>query len=70
MPRTKIPSPHDDIFEMIGRGENLREASTAMQAMAHPLRLKIRCLVGQNERMVQEIVEAGGTFSGWDSYLP
>ncbi len=61
MPRTKIPSPHDDIFEMIGRGENLREASTAMQAMAHPLRLKILCLVGQNELMVQEIVEAVGT---------
>ena len=61
MPKNKIPSPHDDIFEMIGRGENLREASTALQAMAHPLRLKILCLVGQNELMVQEIVEAVGT---------
>lgn len=61
MARNTIPSPHDDIFEMIGRGENLREASTAMQAMAHPLRLKILCLVGQHELMVQEIVEAVGT---------
>ena len=56
-----MPAPHDDVFEMIGRGENLREASAALQAMAHPLRLKILCLVGQNELMVQEIVEAVGT---------
>ena len=61
MPRSKPPSPTDDIFELIGRGENLREASAAMQAMSHPLRLKILCLVGQNELMVQEIVEAVGT---------
>ena len=61
MPRNRIPAPHDDIFEMIGRGENLREASAALQAMAHPLRLKILCLVGQNELMVQEIIEAVGT---------
>lgn len=61
MPRAKPPTRQDDIFELIGRGENLREASAAMQAMSHPLRLKILCLVGQNELMVQEIVEAVGT---------
>ena len=61
MPRTKTSPARDDIFELIGRGENLREASAAMQAMSHPLRLKILCLVGQNELMVQEIVEAVGT---------
>ena len=61
MPRSTIPPPDEDIFELLGRGDNLREASTALQAMAHPLRLKILCLVGQGELMVQEIVEAVGT---------
>ena len=32
-----------------------------MHAMAHPLRMKILCLVGNNELMVQEIVEGVGT---------
>src|SRR5690242_9900589 len=50
-----------DIFELIERGENIREASAAMQAMAHPLRLKILCLVGSQELSVLEIVEAVGT---------
>lgn len=51
----------NDIFELIGRGENIREASAAMQAMAHPLRLKILCLIGNHEISVLEIVEAVGT---------
>src|ERR1051326_6810452 len=51
----------DDIFDLIGRSENIREASEAMQAMAHPLRLKILCLVGSQELSVLEIVEAVGT---------
>src|ERR1051326_5871904 len=50
-----------DIFELIERGDNIREASAAMQAMAHPLRLKILCLVGNQELSVLEIVEAVGT---------
>jgi DNA-binding transcriptional ArsR family regulator len=54
-------APADDIFELIGKGENIREASAAMQAMAHPLRLKILCLVGNQELSVLEIVEAVGT---------
>ena len=51
----------DDIFDLIGKGENIREASAAMQAMAHPLRLKILCLVGSQELSVLEIVDAVGT---------
>ena len=58
-PRRKKQS--NDIFELIGRGENIREASAAMQAMAHPLRLKILCLIGSQECSVLEIVEAVGT---------
>jgi len=51
----------DDIFDLIGKGEYIREASAAMQAMAHPLRLKILCLVGNQELSVLEIVDAVGT---------
>ena len=51
----------DDIFDLIGKSENIREASAAMQAMAHPLRLKILCLVGSQELPVLEIVDAVGT---------
>jgi DNA-binding transcriptional ArsR family regulator len=51
----------DDIFDLIGKSENIREASSAMQAMAHPLRLKILCLIGNQELSVLEIVEAVGT---------
>ena len=50
-----------DIFELIGKSESIRKASAAMQAMAHPLRLKILCLVGNQELSVLEIVEAVGT---------
>ena len=57
----KAAAPSDDIFELIGKSENIREASEAMQAMAHPLRLKILCLVGNQELSVLEIVDAVGT---------
>ncbi len=50
-----------DIFDLIGKSESIREASAAMQAMAHPLRLKILCLVGNQELSVLEIVAAVGT---------
>lgn len=53
--------PAQDIFDLTGRGEDIKEASEALKAMAHPLRLKILCLVGHHELMVQEIVEAVGT---------
>ena len=53
--------PSEDIFDLIGRTENIKEASAAMQAMAHPLRLKILCLVGNQELSVLEIVDAVGT---------
>ena len=57
----KTRKPPQDIFDLIGKSENIREASEAMQAMAHPLRLKILCLVGNQELQVGEIVEAVGT---------
>jgi len=57
-PRRKVS---EDIFELIGRGESINQASAAMQAIAHPVRLKILCLVGSSEISVLEIVDAVGT---------
>lgn len=62
MPRKKAAAAvSEDIFELIGKGESIREASAALQAMANPLRLKILCLVGNQELSVLEIVDAVGT---------
>src|ERR1700750_1226293 len=55
------PKVSDDIFDLIGRTESINQASAAMQAMAHPLRLKILCLVGNQELSVLEVVDAVGT---------
>ena len=41
--------------------EQIAEASRAMKAMSHPLRLKIVCLLGDQEVSVQDIVERVGT---------
>lgn len=64
MPRARAApakTQSQDIFDLIGRSESIREASSAMQAMAHPLRLKILCLLGGQELSVLEIVDAVGT---------
>ena len=60
-PAAAGPRHSEDIFDLIGKSGNIREASEAMQAMAHPLRLKILCLVGNQELSVLEIVDAVGT---------
>ena len=51
----------EDIFDLIGRTEEIEQASLAMKAIAHPLRLKILCLLSGGEVAVQEIVDAVGT---------
>jgi ArsR family transcriptional regulator len=61
MATTKGKGARADLFDLAGHGDDIREASDALKAMAHPLRLKILCLVGQHELMVQDIVEAVGT---------
>ena len=50
-----------DIFQLIGRQEQIDQAARAMKAIAHPLRLKILCVLGDQEVSVQDIVEAVGT---------
>ena len=47
---------------LIGSEEDIHVASRSLKAMAHPLRLKILCLLGGNgEISVQGIVEYVGT---------
>ncbi len=50
-----------DIFALIGKSENIEQAAVAMQAMAHPMRIKILCMLSSGELPVQEIVDAVGT---------
>lgn len=47
---------------LITREEDIHTASRALKAMAHPLRLKILCILGATtEVSVQDIVEQVGT---------
>ena len=41
--------------------EQIATAAHALKAIAHPLRLKILCVVGDEEVCVQDIVDAVGT---------
>lgn len=45
----------------IAREEDLERASCSLKAMAHPLRLRILCTLGDGEFSVQDIVEQVGT---------
>lgn len=47
--------------QVIDTDEHIEQASRAMKAMSHPLRLKILCILGNNEISVQEIVDQVGT---------
>jgi len=46
---------------MIDREEDILQAAQAIKAIAHPLRLKILCVLGDQEVSVQDIVEQVGT---------
>jgi DNA-binding transcriptional ArsR family regulator len=48
-------------FNLIDKQEHIELAARALKAIAHPLRLKILCVLGAQEACVQEIVEAVGT---------
>lgn len=51
-----------DSSELIGNDKDIEFASHSLKAMAHPLRLKILCLLGGTpEASVHEIVEHVGT---------
>ncbi len=46
---------------LMHRQEHIEQASRALKAMGHPLRLKILCLLGNQELSVQDIVDCVGT---------
>lgn len=48
-------------FNLIDKQEHIELAARSLKAIAHPLRLKILCVVGDQEACVQEIVDAVGT---------
>lgn len=47
--------------KLIDRDEDILQASMAIKSIAHPLRLKILCVLGDKEVSVQDIVEDVGT---------
>ncbi|MBT3196800.1 MAG: winged helix-turn-helix transcriptional regulator [Gammaproteobacteria bacterium] len=51
----------DDVSGLLGNDEDIDRASRSLKAMSHPLRLKILCVLGNNELSVQQIVDAVGT---------
>ncbi|OGI38285.1 MAG: transcriptional regulator [Candidatus Muproteobacteria bacterium RBG_16_62_13] len=51
-----------NVSELITSEEDIHHATRALKAMAHPLRLKILCLLGtESEVSVQDIVDHVGT---------
>jgi ArsR family transcriptional regulator len=48
-----------DFFAM--KEDNIERASKALKAMGHPLRLKILCVIGEQELPVMDIVQQVGT---------
>lgn len=47
--------------KLIDKDEDILQASLAMKAIAHPLRLKILCVLAGHELSVQDIVDSVGT---------
>ena len=52
---------NEDATGLLSRDEDIDRASRSMKAIAHPLRLKILCTLGNQEISVQDIVEQVGT---------
>jgi len=46
---------------LIDRQDNIDSAARALKAIAHPLRLRILCVLNEDEYCVQDIVEIVGT---------
>lgn len=47
--------------ELITRDEDIDKAARSLKAMSHPIRLKILCVLGDQEISVQDIVDKVGT---------
>ena len=53
--------PADMRALLLENEEHIEQAARALKAMAHPLRLKILCVLGDQEANVQDIVDSVGT---------
>jgi DNA-binding transcriptional ArsR family regulator len=49
------------LSDLVDQTEQIEIAARALKAISHPLRLKILCIVGDQEVCVQDIVDAVGT---------
>lgn len=49
------------IHDLMVHQEHIETAARSLKAISHPLRLKILCVVGDEEVCVQDIVDAVGT---------
>ncbi len=49
------------VEKLMDREEDIQQAAYAIKAIAHPLRLKILCVLGDQEVSVQDIVDLVGT---------
>ena len=58
---TKTQSPAFNHADLLTREKDIEQASRALRAIAHPLRLKILCVLGDGEVSVQDIVDSVGT---------
>ena len=56
-----MPKKVDMRALLIEKEEHIEQAARAMKAMSHPLRLKILCVLADQEVSVQDIVESVGT---------
>lgn len=52
---------HNAFIDLIDKHEQIETAARALKSIAHPLRLKILCVLGEGEICVQDIVEVVGT---------
>jgi ArsR family transcriptional regulator len=56
-----MATAESDNSGLITRDEDIDRASRSLKAMSHPLRLKILCVLGDQEVSVQDIVDRVGT---------
>jgi ArsR family transcriptional regulator len=51
----------EPLSNLLARDQDIDRASRALKAISHPLRLKILCMLGEEEASVQDIVSMVGT---------
>jgi len=57
----KTHNPVFDNADLLAREKDIDQATRALRAIAHPLRLKILCVLGDGEASVQDIIDSVGT---------